>query len=430
MAVELRGIAYFESLQHLEGRKFSSLESASQLLQALGNPQDQVAAVHVAGTNGKGSVCALIAAMLRSSGYNVGQTCSPHLVSVTERCLINGQPVDEASFSRTIDHVMNVAFSENLTPSYFVLGLVASFVEFASRKLDWIVIEVGLGGLLDATNLIRKPALSLISGISEDHMEILGPSLADVARNKAGIAKPEVPLFVGEVCAEIREVISRVAGERGTRAEFLSEDFVYEAGRDELFFGGVTRPAHLSALSLLGEYQRANALLAIRGAYALGLSEAAVRDGLRRVRWPGRLEFFAESRFCAPILFDVGHNPEGIRSLSSFLASSKYRRIVFLISILARKNWRLMLEETKSLSPQKDVTWLYTDSGYDGTVAPEEMQRYLSQGEVQREPESGLEHAAVRAGSDGLVVVTGSVFLVGRLRPFVCEQGFLTIAPE
>src|SRR5690349_15775671 len=175
MTSKLKGVEYFESLQYLEGKKFSPLESVASLFEVLGNPQDAVPAVHVAGTNGKGSVCALVAAMLHASGKNVGQTSSPHLSSFTERCLVNGCPISEAEFETAVNAIVETAERENILPSYFVLGLAVAFCEFARRKLDWAVVEVGIGGTLDATNLMKRPEVSLITSVSVDHTDILGP---------------------------------------------------------------------------------------------------------------------------------------------------------------------------------------------------------------------------------------------------------------
>lgn len=428
MAVELRGLAYFESLQSLEGRKFSSLESAARLLSALGEPQNKIPALHVAGTNGKGSVCALLSAIIHAAGNHVGQTCSPHLVSVTERCLIDGAPVEEDSFSRTIDHVMSVAAEHDLAPSYFVLGLSASFVEFAARKLDWMVVEVGLGGLLDATNLIDRPKATLITSVSADHMELLGPTIADVALNKSGIAKPGVPMFVGAVSQEAREVIARVTTEKGAPVHFFGEDFFYDSARDEMEFQGRKLPAFIRNVKLEGKHQELNAVLAVRVAYELGLSEAAIANGLSRARWPGRLEWMELEKPSTKVLLDVGHNPEGMDALCAYLEKQQERRIVFVFSILARKDARQMIERTKLLANVKQVSWIFTDSGYPGAFSPEELRDFASDGEVVPNCEAALQHAAELAGEKGVVVVTGSVFLVGRLRSVLREEPLRTIA--
>ena len=172
-----------------DGTTFCPFESVVRLAELLGNPQDKVKAIHVAGTNGKGSTCATIAAMLITSGYRVGQFASPHLSHQTERCLINGRPVSVDEFIAATERVEKLAKSEEIELSFFVLTALSTFLIFAENKLDWMVIETGLGGRLDATNTIAKPELTLVTNIGFDHMHWLGDTLEAIAVEKAGIGK-------------------------------------------------------------------------------------------------------------------------------------------------------------------------------------------------------------------------------------------------
>jgi len=429
------GLAYFESLQRLEGRKFSSLESAKLLFELLGNPQDAVPAVHVGGTNGKGSVCAILGSILFAAGNHVGQTSSPHLSSVTERCFIDGRPVDEGSFAQTIDEIVAVAQRNNLAPSYFVLGLAAAFSEFRKRQLDWMVAEVGLGGRLDATNLIASPRLSIITSISADHVELLGDTPKEIAWNKAGIIRPGVPVFIGEMVDEAEREIRRVAAERGAPVFGMGREITFRADADELSGPNGKRKAFLGGLQLKGEYQKRNALLAISAAYALNVSPEAVAKGVAAVRWPGRLEYFEAARIGQSsephsVVMDAAHNTAGIEELVEYLRRAGWTKICFIISILSRKSWREMLQRLKQLDATCELRWIFTDSGGSGAVSPEDLQKEIGTGEAIGDPEKALEYAAATSKRDTLLVVTGSVFLVGKIRPLVTDEPVRTIAPD
>ncbi|MFN8389761.1 MAG: folylpolyglutamate synthase/dihydrofolate synthase family protein [Bdellovibrionota bacterium] len=433
-----RGIEYFESLQHLEGRRFSSLETAYRLLAALGNPQDQVPSVHVAGTNGKGTVCALIASMLHAQGYNVGQTSSPHLSHVTERCIVNGEAVSSGDYSAAIETVMAAADREQLVPGYFVLGVVAAFYEFARRKLDWMVVEVGLGGLLDGTNTISKPRATLITSISADHTDLLGKTDEEIARNKAGIAKPGVPMFVGEVSGEAKASIERITAEVGAPTECFGHDFFYDAESDRLTIGSQVFDAHLRAMSLDGAHQQRNAALAVRTAIALDIGETARADGIRRTRWPGRLERFELRRADGSgvqALIDVAHNPGGMEVLLQYLEKpqgDEIREWIFIVSIVARKDWHEILRQLRGFAEkhQGACQWVFTSSENPDAVPPADLRAFFGSGVAEQDPEQALKTAASLSGPKSLVVITGSVFLAGRVRPLVISEPFRTIAPD
>jgi dihydrofolate synthase/folylpolyglutamate synthase len=432
------GLHYFDSLQFAEGRRFSSLETARALLDALGNPQNRIPAVHVAGTNGKGSVCALLASMLFASGKRVGQTSSPHLSQVTERCLINGQPAQSERFGHAVETAFTVAQNLDLRPSYFVLGIAAAFFEFVRAEVDWMVIEAGLGGLLDATNLLAAPKATVISNISLDHTEVLGATIAEIARHKAGIAKTGCPLFVGPVNDEARLVIEAVARDLDVKPEFAGRDFFYDAESDMLICGTVRRPAFLDLLPFEGQYQRENAVLAVRTAQALGLADSAIRQGISAARWPGRLERCTTQRLSdgqtVEVLLDVAHNPGGMEALCDYLESKireHRRRYIFVLSALERKDWKTAFGRLRNFDKHIGGTsdWIFTESGHPGAVAADELLRFVGRGQADSDAEQALRLAMEKADSHTVVVITGSVFLVGRVRPLLVREAFRTIAP-
>lgn len=464
-----RGIELFDELHQLEGKRFTSLETARTLLAALGNPQDKMKTVHIAGTNGKGTTCAIIGSILRAAGYEVGQTVSPHLAHVAERCLINGVPQREEEFSLAVEHVLAVAAQLDIAPGYFVLGIAAAFYEFARLRLDWAVVEVGLGGLHDATNLLAHPAATLITTISFDHTELLGRTLSEIARNKAGIAKRGVPMFVGSVPAEAARAIAEECARAGAPVEMLGVDFTYDEKLGLVRTAGGDLRFERGQLPLEGSFQTRNAVLAIRTAAALGIGSQAITAGLKNVRWPGRLEWIPEKG----VLLDVAHNPEGIEALLDYLtgsltasAKSKDNResgnqrraseVQFVVSIVGRKDWRTMLDTFLKGAMNLErcgiaVRFMFTHSGYTDAVPPEQLQEYFLSALAERngdlengslgcgseircsscaDPEEAIRIAVSSRPEDGVVVITGSLFLIGRVRALVTDEPIRSIAGE
>lgn len=431
----LRGIEIFDELHRFEGKKFTSIETAAALLAALGNPQDATRSVHIAGTNGKGTTAAILSAILHAAGSTVGQTVSPHLAEVNERCLINGSPDPIECFSRAVEAVIEVSEKLQIQPGYFVLGMAASFYEFARLALDWSVVEVGLGGSSDATNVISRPEATVVTTISFDHTELLGCTLGEIAAHKAGIAKSGVPMFVGAVPREARDVIVRRCKEVGAPVELYGEDFGYDEEAGEVWLPGSRVPFRRVDLPLEGSFQTRNAVLAIRTAHALGVGVEAISAGIRRVRWPGRLEWSADRR----VLLDVAHNPEGAEVLVDYVerflpeaagSSSATPAVRFVISIVDRKDWRTMLDRFRAgrdaLSRRGiECSFTFTHSGNTSAVDPVVLAAHFGSGEAVSDPERALTDAMSRGG---VVVITGSVFLVGRLRSLVTDQPVRSIA--
>lgn len=266
----------------------------------LGDPQDSMDVVHVAGTNGKGAVCALVESALRSAGFSTGRYTSPHLVSLTERFMLNGAPVSE----KLLDEVFgSVPVTDSLT--YFELLTAIAFELYRRERVDWLVLETGLGGRLDATNAVENPRVCVITRIGLDHCDWLGSTLADIAREKGGIIKNGVPVVLGAMPDEARRTLERIASEHGSPCIY-APDSVSEADIPESF-------------ALDGAFNRENALTALATLKVLGVDRDAVERGFSSVVWPGRYHKIVRNgrRF----IVDGAHNPPAMRALVDSLKS-------------------------------------------------------------------------------------------------------------
>jgi dihydrofolate synthase/folylpolyglutamate synthase len=318
-------LTYADALEYLYPRvtqiKFG-LETTHALLAELGDPHRVMPVVHVGGTNGKGSVTALIAGALRAAGWRVGTYTSPHLVSFRERIEVDGIPIGEEAAAMWVERLQPLA--DRLGATFFETTTAVAFADLAARGAEIAVIEVGLGGRLDSTNVVR-PLASVVTKIEMDHQKYLGDSLADIAREKAGIAKAGAPFIVGETRPEIVAVLREEAAkaQADVRSVPPSEEYA-------------------GPLALLGRHQRRNAAVAQAVLEAVPAryrpSPQEIRDGFAKVRVPGRLDRRGKW------LFDVAHNPDGIAALSRSIEELALPRPVHaLVSILGEKAWAEML---------------------------------------------------------------------------------------
>jgi len=406
------------------------------LMERLGHPETAYPAVHVAGTNGKGSTAAMIASVLRAAGYSVGLFTSPHLVRYNERIVVDGAPIaDEdlaALFGRLHEHVEAAAREPGVgQPTEFEVGTAVALAYFAQRAVDVAVVEVGLGGRFDSTNVVR-PLVSVITPIGLDHTRVLGGTLEHIAREKAGIIKPGAPVVCAHQPEEAQAVIAARAAE--------SRSPLYEAGRDfgwELqsadaggtcftFRWGADAVEHLH-VPLLGPHQAHNgavAVAALRVAAEAGfpVSEDALRRGLAAVRWPGRMELVPGR---PALLFDGAHNAEGARALAEGLrAVFPERKPVFVLGVLAEKPVDAMLETLLPLGRAAVVT--APQHGRGRPVEPEELARraagLVPEIAVEADPLAAMARAKELAGAEGLVVVTGSLYLVGEVQALLAGE--------
>ncbi len=399
------------------------------IMRALGNPQDLVPALHVAGTNGKGSVAAMAESILRSAGLETGLYTSPHLVRVEERIRINGRDISPRRFAAAVTRIDETERSLlqrrklDRPLTFFEFITACAFLHFAEQAVDVAIVEVGLGGALDATNII-SPQACVITGISYDHQNILGGSLEQIAREKAGIIKPGVPAISGCRAPAARRVIRQKARRCGAPLFEVDPDCRIRisrgrSGRYVFDLRTPTRTYRDLRLSLAGEHQVRNAALAVVAAESLrpeGLNLRSVRDGLRHARWPGRLDEYRTRR---RTLLDGAHNPESALALRHFLAGQPRKRIHMVFGVLRDKDIGQIgaclfpLAEVIHLAPLDNAR----------TASPAEIaarhKRFSPRMRAHPDSRAALRAAWEGCPRDGLVVVTGSLYLIGELLPVV-----------
>jgi dihydrofolate synthase/folylpolyglutamate synthase len=399
------------------------LDRIRTLLEALGNPQDRCRFVHVAGTNGKGSTCAMIESGLRAAGVRTGLFTSPHLVEPVERICVDGRPVSADEFANAFNRVHQAAErlidsgALDLHPTYFETVTAMGFLVFAAQPgiERTVVLEVGLGGRLDATNVIDKPVFSVITPIDFDHEAWLGTSLEAIAGEKAGIIKPRVPVVIADQRLEAGAVLEAKALER--RAPFIRSSeweihqLVVTAGesRFTLTREGRTFPV---ACPLAGEYQVQNARTAAAVLDLLAIPPERIEAGIRQVRWPGRLEHLGGH---PGILLDGAHNPAGARALAAYLERFYHGRRIHLIYGAMRD--KAVAEIIGILSPLAYQV-IVTAPCQARAARPEAIADLADHPNLRTAPalDEALALARSSAAEDDLILITGSLFLVGEAK--------------
>ncbi len=427
-------IEYLYALQK-HGIKLA-LANSNSLMEFMDNPHEKFRAVHVAGTNGKGSTSVYIAGMLMSAGYRVGLYTSPHLVSFTERIRINGTPIAE---TRVVDLAKRVRAACRLprveglcemNPTFFEVTTAMAFTYFAEEGVDIAVVEVGMGGRLDSTNVIR-PLVSVITNIDLEHTEFLGGTLEQIAREKAGIVKHGVPLVTGVVQQEAINVIESAAALQQARILRLGKDFFAEyagKGFEQIFhYHGVH--VHFSDLHLqmLGRYQIDNACLALAAVECLRdagivVDENAVRHGLEQARWGGRMERVMQH---PDIFLDGAHNPASAKKLATLIRDMMpvYHRLILIIGILGDKDYRGIISELVPLADRVVVTRPQYSRALSVKVLAAEISRLHAQVFMAETVTQALSHARDIASAEDLILVTGSLYVVGDARALFIADG-------
>ncbi|MBF2020004.1 MAG: bifunctional folylpolyglutamate synthase/dihydrofolate synthase [Hydrococcus sp. C42_A2020_068] len=308
------------------------LERIERLLAALGNPHRSVPLIHVAGTNGKGSVCAYLSTVLAEAGYKVGRYISPHLVDWTERICINDQPISSRDLEEIIQQVRVAIAPNEESPTQFEVITAAAWLYFARSRVDIAVIEVGLGGRLDATNVCARPLVSVITSISREHWQVLGPTLADIAGEKAGILKPNRPAVIGNLPGEAKAVICARIQQLNCPAVWVEP--AEKLKEDWAKYGEIEYP-----LPLLGDIQLMNSAIAIASLQILQqqgwqIPLEAIQTGMAKTRWLGRMQWTTWNHY--PLLIDGAHNPAAAKALRQYVDTLK-KTVVWVMGILSTK---------------------------------------------------------------------------------------------
>lgn len=423
-------IAYLYRLQQ-HGMKFG-LDNIRRLMAALDNPQDAFRSVHIAGTNGKGSTAAMIESMLRTGGGKTGLFTSPHLVSFTERIRVNGKEITENEVVNLADEVRRVADDvPDFSPTFFEVTTAIAFLYFRKSGIDWGVIEVGMGGRLDATNVLM-PEASVITPVGIDHREFLGDSLKEIAGEKAGIIKRGVPVITAPQHPEVMEVLVRKSEECGAARYAYGKDFAAEMTAEDLTgiridYQGISAYRGL-AVQLAGRHQAVNAAVAVRTVEEISRAYPSLRCdiplGLKHARWPGRLEFVKEH---PPVLIDGAHNPQAASMLAAYLkkALELYSRIILVMGIMTDKDREGIMEPLLPLASEI----IFTAPAYGRAASPEMLAAQArAKGYFSKTAES-VADALVMAEDlylqGDLIVVTGSFYTIGEAEEALGRKGIL-----
>ncbi len=401
------------------------LERIGMLLERLGNPHRVCDIVHVAGTNGKGSVCAMIESGLRAAGVRTGLFTSPHLIEPTERIRVAGEPVGAAQFAEAFERVHAVAermLAESWIechPTYFETVTAMAFILFRELGVETAVLEVGLGGRLDATNVVA-PRLCVITPIDYDHEALLGKAIESIAREKAGILKPGVAAVLAPQRPEAERAIRMRAQEVGARilaaADWTVTDVELSADGSRFTVHGPCGFRTTVECPLAGEHQVGNAVTAVAVLRELGIHAEAIGEGIRRVAWPGRLERVASR---PAIILDGAHNPGGARALGSYIERFWAGHRVWLIYGTMRD--KAVSEIAGILFPLADEV-IVTAPSHPRAVRPEAIGELMDHPRLRSAPslEAALSMAGA-AGPDDVIFITGTLFLVGEARALLVK---------
>jgi dihydrofolate synthase/folylpolyglutamate synthase len=403
------------------------LDNISQLCEALGHPERSFRSLHVAGTNGKGSVTAMSHAALRAAGIRAGRYTSPHLHDLAERFVINDRPVETSLLESTVEDVLRCADRLRalgvltVHPTFFEATTAAAFELFRRSRVEIGVIEVGLGGRFDATNVIT-PVAGAITTIDFDHQQHLGDTLAAIAFEKAGIIKPGMTMVMGDLRPEAAEVVRRCAAERGARLVEAHHDTRWQAemveGRARLTLATPSGSYGPVTLGLRGQHQIGNAIVAVRllevaAASGIPIPREAIDQGLAAAEWPARLELLTLDRG-RHVLLDAAHNPEGARALAAYLTRWHPERPPLVIGVMRDKN---VADIAQTLIPVVS-SLIATAAPTPRAIPAADLARHLRAAgamevRVEADPVVAIERAFEFADT---ICVAGSIFLAGAVR--------------
>ncbi|MGH7925375.1 MAG: bifunctional folylpolyglutamate synthase/dihydrofolate synthase [Candidatus Binatus sp.] len=423
-------------LYSLESRgEIYKLERMEAALEVIGNPHRRLRAVHIAGTKGKGSVAAMLDSCLRAAGYRTGLYTKPHLVNLAERTRVSGAEIPAARMLDYIDRLRAIYDRAGLALTFFEFTVAMMFLYFAEEHVDIAIVETGLGGRLDSTNVVT-PVLSVITAIGFDHMEYLGHTIAAIAGEKGGIIKNDVPVVIGARDAEARLALTSIAASRRSAVRLIDRDFSYtsHSPAHRLDYHGLGLELRDLEIGLAGPFQHENAAIAAATLEALRaqgwrIDEEPIRRGIREIYWPGRFDVVSKRPL---VILDCAHNEMSIAALletmSVELGPTVKPRLIF--GCQSAKDWPRM---AAMLGPRvRDVT--LTRAKPKSPLEPEELVEHFAAhcpALVERDPIRAIERVVSELGPADVALVTGSVYLIGEVYPFfLAREGRVGLFPE
>jgi dihydrofolate synthase/folylpolyglutamate synthase len=383
---------YEESIEYLlttygVGKKkgFAVLRKA---LRSVGDPQENLKIIHVAGTNGKGSVCTMVSSVLAEAGYKVGTFTSPHLVRFNERLRINGQDIPDDRFAEYMAKAKALGGF-----SFFETLLIMAYMYFHDEAVDYAIIETGIGGRLDATNVITKPEISVITAIGYDHMDLLGNTVEQITKQKAGIIKKNRPTVLYFPEREVYNIVRQVCDKRNSELHVCDEVSDYE-------------------INLIGEHQRKNASVAAMACGLLGISETNIREGLRKTRWAGRLEIISDNPL---VILDGSHNVQGAEAFNHEIKRimKDKTKLILVLAMLKGKDYTNVAGILTELAD----TVIVTETDYQSISAEVLAECCIGKNvRIEKSNEAAFNMALGIASMSDVVAVSGSLYLVGDIK--------------
>lgn len=429
---------YNEALQFIhESHKFGmrlGLDNIKKLLELLGNPQNNLKIIHVAGTNGKGSTCSFISSILKESGYKVGLYTSPFLETFTERIRVNGENIREEEVGKIVSLIkekIEIMVSEGYSyPTEFEIVTAMAFYYYNQEKVDFVALEVGLGGRYDATNVIDKPVVSAITSISLDHTGILGDTLGKIAFEKGGIIKEDCPTIVYPQQGEASEVIKNICAEK--KSKYIECDFknieIKSSNINLQIYSCNINGKELSDLEikLIGDHQIKNSIVALNVIEYLNdikitnISEENIRKGLLETKWPGRIEKISENPM---FIIDGAHNEEGAKSLANSI--DKYfenKNKILVIGMLEDKDIESVLDLLIPKFNNVITTTPDNPRAIDANKLKEKIERYNIEVTCKPNIKEAVDYALEISNKDDVIISAGSLYMIGNVRTIIVNK--------
>lgn len=397
------------------------LETIQQWMSALGNPHTRFKCIHIAGTNGKGSVAAMLSTLFVEAGIKVGRFTSPHLESFNERICIDNQPIADDDVVTACSRVKSALQGLPRTPTFFEFATAMGFYEFSRQEVEWAIIETGMGGRLDATNIIL-PEVSIITNLSLEHKAYLGPTLSAIAGEKAGIIKPQTPVVTAVEQKSARNVIFKTAADKRAPVYLHGREFrTRRTGTGNRFhYFGLDHNWSDIGLSLAGAYQIDNAALVLAAAELLAradrvrFDEQTIRRALQTTQWSGRLEIISQQPL---VIMDGAHNLMAARKVGRYLLDHyKQRNVTLVVGILDDKPYRSILKDLTAACNRVIVTQPKIGRAIPYAQIEAVAREFVPNVETRADVGEAVRHALSTSGPDDVICIAGSLYVVGEAK--------------